>query len=135
MCQIDSWHIACIHNGKVLLESAELKTLSAILLLLSLSAFANEFEWDINKSAHENVQAMDYKSQMLTLALLVKETGRNCEPSLHKYQGGSELGHHYWTIGCLNGAQWSVMLTDEGYQVISCTEWEKISRRSCLASF
>ena len=112
-----------------------MKTLSAILLLLSISAFADEFEWDINKSAHENVLAMDYKLQMVTLALRVKETGRNCQPSLHKYQGGTELGDHYWTIGCLNGVHWSVMLTDEGYQVMSCAEWEKISGRSCLTSF
>ena len=111
-----------------------MKTLPAILLLLSTSAFANDFKWDINKSAHENVLAMEYKLQMVTLALLVKETGRNCKPLLHKYQGGTESGDHYWTIGCLNGTQWSVMLADDGYQVMSCPEWEKIIERSCLAS-
>ena len=112
-----------------------MKTLLAIFLLLSTTAFAVEFEWDINKSAHENVLAMEYKLQMLTLALLVKETGRSCNPLLHKYQGGTESGDHYWTIACINGTRWSVMLADEGYQVMSCTEWEKISERSCLASF
>lgn len=105
------------------------------MLLLSISAYASEYEWDISRSAHENVLAMDYKSQMLALALLVQGTGRSCQPSLHKYQGVTDSGDHYWTVGCASGAQWSLMLADEGYQVMSCTEWEKVSGRSCLASF
>lgn len=112
-----------------------MKTVFAIFLLVTTPAFADKSDWDSNKSVHENVLAMEYKLQMLTLAFLVTESGRSCQPVLHRYQGGTESGDHYWTIGCLNGTRWSVMLADDGYQVMSCTMWEKISERSCLASF
>ena len=112
-----------------------MKTLFAISLLISTSAIASEFDWDINKTVHENVLAMEDELQMFTLAFLVKEAGHSCQPVLHAYQGGTESGDHYWMIGCANGTDWSVMLAKEGYQVISCMEWEKLSERSCLASF
>lgn len=113
-----------------------MKTFIAIFLLVSTtSAFAAEIDWDINKSVHENVLALESKLQMLSLAILVEKTGRSCKPVLHTYQGGTDSGDHYWTIECLSGTMWSVMLADEGYQVMSCTEWEELSERSCLASF
>ena len=112
-----------------------MKTLFAILLLGSATVFASEFDWDVNKSVHENVLAMEYELQIYTLAFLVKETGQRCKPVFRAYQGGTESGEHYWMLGCLNGTDWSVMLADDGYQVISCTVWEELSKRSYLSSF
>lgn len=112
-----------------------MRTLLAILLLGSTSSFAAEFDWDVNRSVHENVTAMEQELQMYTLAFLVKESGRRCKPALRAYQGGTESGEHYWMLGCNNGTDWSVMLADDGYQVISCSLWEELSKRSCLSSF
>lgn len=112
-----------------------MRILVAILLLVSTSSSAAEFDWDVKKSVHENILAMEYDLQMYTLAFLVKETGRSCMPVLRAYQGGTESGEHFWMLGCNNGTDWSVMLGDDGYQVISCTLWEELSRRSCLSSF
>ena len=112
-----------------------MKALLVVLLLGSIPTFAAEFEWDVDRSVHENVVTMDAELQMLTLAFLVNETGHRCRPVFHAYQGETESGDHYWMIGCTDGTDWSVMLAVEGYQVISCLEWEKLSERSCLASF
>lgn len=112
-----------------------MKIFTAILLLLSTSAFAGEFDWDVNKSVHENVLAMDYKLQIYTLAFLVKESGHSCKPILRGYQGDTEEGDHYWVVGCLDGTDWSVMLADDGYQVMKCKLFEKLSGNSCLATF
>lgn len=112
-----------------------MKTLLAILLLASSAAFADQFDWDVNKSVHENVLAMQDELQMFTLAFLVNESGYSCEPVLHTYQGRTGPGNHFWMVGCSNGTDWSVMLADDGYQVISCAEWEQYSERSCLDAF
>ncbi len=117
-------------------EKLLMKAFIIISLLISATpALSAEVGWDTNKSVHENVIVMEPELQMLLLALLVNKTGRSCEPVVHTYQGGTESGDHYWTIACLNGAKWSVMLADDGYQVMSCAKWEQLSEHSCLASF
>ena len=113
-----------------------MKSLAAILLLvISTFVYADEFAWDFNKTVHENFLAMEYDLQLYTLAFFVRESGHNCSPVFRGYQGGTEENGHYWMIGCREGTDWSVLLADDGYQVMNCQELEQFIGYSCLSGF